>query len=146
MNTSSNIYEVDFLISRKIINKKKFYLVKWLNYPINESTWEPLSHLYNVKNLVEEFDKKYPQTIRKEEFKEYIIKCKNRNRKKNFQKLDNDSNNSFLSKKTKRSSEESTESTNIEKNEVKLTEMDILEQKFKKYEYLKNEPLVEQIF
>ena len=42
-------YEVEKIINSKIYRNKKYYLIKWLCYPIHESTWEPKS---NLKNLI----------------------------------------------------------------------------------------------
>ena len=32
------------------------YLLKWLGWPIESSTWEPLENLSHVKNLIEEYE------------------------------------------------------------------------------------------
>lgn len=57
-------YEVEEIIGKKINKKGVFYKVKWEGYPESESTWEPKENLTNVKELIEEFEKKYnaPQT------------------------------------------------------------------------------------
>lgn len=34
-------FEVDKIIKEKIISDKKYFLVKWRNFELNESTWEP---------------------------------------------------------------------------------------------------------
>ena len=33
-------------------------MIKWKGYPDNQSTWEPLSHLRNISDLVKDFEKK----------------------------------------------------------------------------------------
>ena len=43
----SDLYEVEKIINCKIYKNKKYYLVKWLCYPISESTWEPKENLNN---------------------------------------------------------------------------------------------------
>ncbi len=45
-------------ILQKRVNRKGVaeYLVKWENYPINQSTWEPKENLANSKDLIEEFE------------------------------------------------------------------------------------------
>lgn len=44
-----------------------FYLVKWEGYPREEDqTWEPLSHLESVKQLVHKFEKERKSNRRKE--------------------------------------------------------------------------------
>ena len=49
-------YEVETILDKKTIRKKPFYLVKWLGYPLHEATWEPLTHVDNAMDLVNEFD------------------------------------------------------------------------------------------
>ena len=53
--------EEEYYIVEKILDKKKegkkiFYYVKWVGYPESENTWEPLSNLTNVKQMLKEFD------------------------------------------------------------------------------------------
>ena len=62
-NIHNNYYNVEKIISRKIKKNKKYYLIKWENFPLESCTWEPLSHLKNVLLLVQEFDKNYPDSI-----------------------------------------------------------------------------------
>jgi hypothetical protein len=33
------------------------YLVKWVGYPVEQSTWEPMRNLRYVVSMVEEFEK-----------------------------------------------------------------------------------------
>ena len=52
--------EEDYYIVEKILDKKIFgrgvkYLVKWENYPFEDSSWEPLVNLRNVKDLLRDF-------------------------------------------------------------------------------------------
>ena len=47
-----NIYEVEKIINFKYYKNKKYYLIKWLSYPISESTWEPKSNLKYVNDYV----------------------------------------------------------------------------------------------
>lgn len=53
----------DYYFVEKILDKKRFgrhikYLVKWENYPLEQSSWEPLSNLKLVQEKIEEFEKK----------------------------------------------------------------------------------------
>jgi len=34
----------------------KFYLVKWTGYPDSQNTWEPVSNLSNVRDMIRTFD------------------------------------------------------------------------------------------
>ena len=47
--SSHNLYEVEKIINCKSYKNKKYYLIKWLCYPINKSTWEPKSNLKKSK-------------------------------------------------------------------------------------------------
>ena len=59
----SDIYEVEKIINCKYIRNKKYYLIKWLFYPINQSTWEPKSNLENLEYMINDFESKYPYSI-----------------------------------------------------------------------------------
>lgn len=67
----SNYYAVEEVIGRRKKRGKYEYLIKWKDYSINESTWEPMDNLYFVKELIEEYDKSYhsknPKKKKKEE-------------------------------------------------------------------------------
>ncbi|KAL4504112.1 hypothetical protein ABPG72_020950 [Tetrahymena utriculariae] len=53
-------YEVEKILDSRFNpkTKQKEYLVKWENWPIEDSTWEPYEHLLNVKEIVQAFEKK----------------------------------------------------------------------------------------
>ena len=77
------LFEIESIITRKIRGNKKYYLIKWEDYPISDCTWEPLSHLSNIRNMVQNFDKNYPLSIDKkalnkfnEEYRKYKLKRK----------------------------------------------------------------------
>ena len=55
----SNNYTVEEVIGRRKKKGKYEYLIKWKDYSINESTWEPMDNLYFIKELVDEYDKSY---------------------------------------------------------------------------------------
>lgn len=63
--TSENLYEVEKIINCKYFNNKKYYLIKWLCYPINQSTWESKENLKHLQYLIDEFESQYPHTIDK---------------------------------------------------------------------------------
>lgn len=52
-------YEVEKILSRKVVQGRICYLVKWLGYSSNENTWEPVEHLYRCVDLVEKFETEY---------------------------------------------------------------------------------------
>jgi hypothetical protein len=56
-------YEVEAIVGRKNRLGKLLYLIKWVGYPSDQNTWEPLENLSNVLDMIEEYDKINP-TIR----------------------------------------------------------------------------------
>ena len=59
----NEIYEVEKIINFKYYKNKKYYLVKWLSYPISESTWEPKTNLKYINDILIKFEKEYPKSI-----------------------------------------------------------------------------------
>ena len=59
----NEIYEVEKIINFKYYKNKKYYLIKWLSYPISESTWEPKSNLKYINDMLIKFEKEYPKSI-----------------------------------------------------------------------------------
>ena len=59
-------YAVEKIIGKRMVNDKIEYKIKWENYSMEESTWEPIENLTNSKKLVKEFDMKYNKEISKE--------------------------------------------------------------------------------
>jgi hypothetical protein len=101
---SSDIYEVEKIINCKIFRNKKYYLVKWLCYPIYESTWEPKSNLKNLNNLIDAFEAEYPYSIDQNMFEIYSEELQKRTKKRNKRKTspkDAKTSNKFLNKKKK---------------------------------------------
>ena len=126
-------YEVEKIIARKSKGKNKLYLIKWLGYPITDCTWEPISHLDNINTLVEQFDKNFPNSIDKRQFRKYLhsinkrkkvnkgrLKNRNKIKSKSYLKNENGKNNKIII--------ELEDSTTINKNanEVKDNENDVL--------------------
>ncbi|KAL4459513.1 hypothetical protein ABPG74_018126 [Tetrahymena malaccensis] len=58
-------YEVEKILDSRYNpkTKQKEYLVKWENWPIEDSTWEPYEHLLNVKEIVQSFEKKQKANV-----------------------------------------------------------------------------------
>jgi len=55
---------------KKILNKRKFrgrdrYLVQWRGYIVKEDTWEPRENLGNIQELVDRFEEKYREGVRR---------------------------------------------------------------------------------
>ena len=85
------IYEVEKIIARKIYKSKKYYLIKWLYFPINESTWEPKSNLININYMMNKFEDEYPSSIDQYMYdiycEEYKKKIKRTKKSKKSQKV-----------------------------------------------------------
>ena len=92
----SDTYEVEKIINCKYIRNKKYYLIKWLYYPINRSTWEPKSNLENLEYMIEDFESKYPYSI--DNFM-YDIFCNDTETKKKLKNRNKNTNTKLLSKK-----------------------------------------------
>ena len=93
-NFKNNLYDVEYIITRKTIGKKYFYLIKWKDYPITQCSWEPISHLHNVIDMVNEFNDNFPYSIKQEslkvfnnEFNHYKIHKKKNKKKKKDNKI-----------------------------------------------------------
>lgn len=48
-------WEVEAILSDKMIRNKKHYLVKWKNYPSHENTWEPAENLENAQASLQDY-------------------------------------------------------------------------------------------
>ena len=92
----SDTYEVEKIINCKYIKNKKYYLIKWLCYPINQSTWEPKSNLESLEYMIEDFESKYPYSI--DNFM-YEIFCNDAETKKKLKNRNKITNTKLLSKK-----------------------------------------------
>lgn len=45
------------ILNRKIIKGKRFYLIKWRDYPSRYNSWEPKSNLKQAWDLIEDYDR-----------------------------------------------------------------------------------------
>ena len=99
----SGIYEVEKIINCKIYKNKKYYLIKWLYYPIHESTWEPKANLIYINNMLKTFEKKYPYSIDQNMYEIYCEEIKKRyNKSKNLKRINGiKTYHEFISKKKK---------------------------------------------
>ena len=57
-HTSSQSFEVESIEAKRIRAGMEEYLIKWKGYPSNQNTWEPLSSLVNVLDMVSKFNSK----------------------------------------------------------------------------------------
>ena len=48
-------YEVEDILDSRLGRSGPEYLVKWVNYPVFESTWEPAAHLANALDILRAF-------------------------------------------------------------------------------------------
>ena len=69
-------YEVEKIINCKIYKNKKYYLIKWLCYPIYESTWEPKSNLKGIDFMINRLEQEYPYSIDQYMYEIYCAKLK----------------------------------------------------------------------
>lgn len=61
--SDEDIYIVEKLLERKIIDGKLKYKVKWLNY--KETTWEPEKNLTSCAELIQEYEDDLKKRTRK---------------------------------------------------------------------------------
>ena len=54
--TTENLYTVEKILSKRIVNGKVLYYLKWLGYPESENTWEPEENL-ECPSLIYDFEK-----------------------------------------------------------------------------------------
>lgn len=53
-------YDVKEILDSQVRNNKIEYLVWWDGYDIEDSTWEPLDHLENAEEKINQFHERYP--------------------------------------------------------------------------------------
>jgi hypothetical protein len=49
-------WEVEAVLNKKRVGNKVKYLIKWKGYSAYNNTWEPVEHLMNAKEYIEEFE------------------------------------------------------------------------------------------
>ena len=65
-------FEVEKIITRKVDGQNKFYLVKWVGYPLKDCSWEPFSHLQKISGMIETFEQNFPNSIDKKRLRKYL--------------------------------------------------------------------------
>jgi hypothetical protein len=53
-------YEVEKLIDARLWRNQKQYLVKWLDYPDSDNSWEPLKNLTHSEDAITNFHNRHP--------------------------------------------------------------------------------------
>ena len=119
--TLPDLYEVEKIITSKYYKSKKYYLIKWLCYPINQSTWEPKSNLKNLNHLIEQFEAQYPYTIDKSVYKIFCNEIKiKRIKKEKKEKKSINSHLKYLKKKRNLEKFDENELTNMNLDRLKM--------------------------
>lgn len=95
----NKLYEVENIITRKIENSNRLYLIKWKGYPLRYCSWEPLSHLENILDMVNDFENNFPNSIKQKSLKRFLNLYNKKLEKKNVFKEKK-----FLKRKTKKNS------------------------------------------
>ena len=95
----SDTYEVEKIINCKYFKNKKYYLIKWLCYPINQSTWEPKSNLENLECMINEFESQYPYSVDNFMYNIFCNAVKAKKKSKNNNKNRTSLNKKYISKK-----------------------------------------------
>ena len=54
-DTAAGEYEVEDILDYRLSRTGPEYLVKWLGYPVFESTWEPAANLTNCPDILAAF-------------------------------------------------------------------------------------------
>ena len=119
--TLPDLYEVEKIITSKYYKNKKYYLIKWLCYPINQSTWEPKSNLKNLNQLIEQFEAQYPYTIDKSMYNIFCNEIKiKRIKKEKKEKKSINSHIKYLKKKRNLEKFDENELTNMNLDRLKM--------------------------
>ena len=74
--SSNKVYEVEKIINCKFYKNKKYYLIKWLCYPISESTWEPKSNIKHLSAMLDKFEAQYPYSVDQNMYNIYCSEVK----------------------------------------------------------------------
>ena len=74
----NEVFEVEKIITCKFCKNNKYYLIKWLSYPITESTWEPKSNIKHLKEILDKFEVNYPNSIDQNMYNIYCNEMKKR--------------------------------------------------------------------
>ena len=51
-------YQVEAILDRRGHRESAEYLIKWMNFSKKDATWEPISNLSNIRNMIKKFNKR----------------------------------------------------------------------------------------
>jgi hypothetical protein len=71
---SEEMYDVEEIVDQKKVKGKTFYLVKWLGYPSDQNTWEPVENLSNIRDMILEWEQRNKVFIENPPKKKLIFK------------------------------------------------------------------------
>ena len=96
-------YEVEHIIGKRQGTKGLEYKVKWLGYPIDQNTWEPLENLDNAHSAIESFEANTSQSSKNidSELEENFSKAKIKYTKKKKERQIESESESSVSEKPK---------------------------------------------
>ena len=57
-------FKIEKILNKRTIRGKEKFLVRWKGYMVEKDTWENRENLENVKELVEEFERKYREEVK----------------------------------------------------------------------------------
>lgn len=64
-NRKGDVFEVDAIMAKRIVNGKTQFLVKWKNYPESANTWERESNIFSSELIAEFESREYQKRKRK---------------------------------------------------------------------------------
>ena len=90
----SEEYQVEQIMGKRVRRGRIEYKIKWDGFPVSQCTWEPLSHLENIKEMISNYEKKIKQKSNNFNKKERSrstspIKSENKKKKTNEIEIDN---------------------------------------------------------
>lgn len=79
MNDKNVLYDIERILDKRVKDGQLHYYIKWINYPIEECTWEPATKLTDLKYLVRNFNVFYSRHVKrlkklKNIKKQYLLK------------------------------------------------------------------------
>ena len=57
--SSGNNYEIEKIVSKKKIDNKYIFLIKWVGYSSKDNTWEPYENIKNYNEMIKKFEKNW---------------------------------------------------------------------------------------